>query len=348
MRRGDGYSIEEDRPEPPQSAEELLSRYAAGERMFQHAMLSGAKLDGQDLTRANLFDADLSAADLSGTTLRAANLSTTNLQGANLREADLFDANLFQAQLGDSDLRGANLTGADLTQARLTGALLGGAKLNSTNLLDLDLSPLCEASPPIVHRGLSRVDHKAILMSLRAPHLKEFLQRTGVPEIFIEYMVDCARSISTDVFRMLRSTFICYGHPDEAFARRLYEALHRNGVAVFFFPEHAVPGEKIHRVMRRGVNENDRVILVCSRHALDRNGVLFELEETLGREARLGGAPLLIPIRLDDYVLNGWSPQNPDLALTVRDRVVADFEGADHDDTKFQAGVLRLIAALRK
>jgi hypothetical protein len=47
----------------------------------------------------------------------------------------------------------------------------------------------------------------------------------------------------------LRSTFISYGNPDEACARKLYEALHGNGVTTFFFfREHAVPGEKLHRM----------------------------------------------------------------------------------------------------
>lgn len=144
------------------------------------------------------------------------------------------------------------------------------------------------------------------------------------------------------------SIFISYGHPDEAIARKLYEALHRNGVTTFFFPKYAKPGEKLHRLMRKGVNEHDRVILVCSRHSLDRKDVLNEIEEILAREARDGGASYLLPIRLDDYVFTGWKPPNADVAQAVRDRVVVDFEGADKNDAKFQAGLQKLIRALRK
>jgi hypothetical protein len=170
-----------------------------------------------------------------------------------------------------------------------------------------------------------------------------------MPEVFAEYMIDCARTLDPHgVFKMLQSTFISYGSPDEPFARKLYQALHRNGVTTFFFAEHAVPGDKLHRMMRKGVNEHDRVVLVCSRASLDRKGVLNEIEETLAREARDGGAAYLIPIRLDDYVFSGWSPPNPDAAQAVRDRVVADFEGADADPAKFDAGVRKLIAALKK
>jgi hypothetical protein len=39
-----------------------------------------------------------------------------------------------------------------------------------------------------------------------------------------------------------------------------------------------------------------------------------ELEQTLVREAREGGAELLIPVLLDDDVLAGWDPQWKDLA----------------------------------
>jgi hypothetical protein len=99
--------------------------------------------------------------------------------------------------------------------------------------------------------------------------------------------------------------------------------------------------------MRKGVNEHDRVILICSRASLDRPGLINELEETLAREARDGGAEYLIPIRLDDYVIEGWQPDRDDLAQAVRDRVIADCR--DHGDPdKFRAEVAKLIAVLKK
>jgi hypothetical protein len=192
------------------------------------------------------------------------------------------------------------------------------------------------------------VDYLSIVQSIRSPHLKEFLVRTGMPAIFAEYMIDCAKAVSGSLFDMMRSTFISYGAPDEAFARKLYEALHKNGVTTFLFSEHAEPGERLHRMMRRGVNEHDRVLLICSKASLDRKGVLNELEETLAREARDGGETYLIPIRLDDYVFTGWKPDRADVAQAIRDRVVADFEGADADDAKFTRELGKLLKALRK
>jgi hypothetical protein len=99
--------------------------------------------------------------------------------------------------------------------------------------------------------------------------------------------------------------------------------------------------------MRRGVNDHDRVILICSESSLQRPGVLNELTETLAREARDGGNEYLIPVRLDDYVFSSWAPAREDLAQTVRDRVIADFR--DHaDPTRFDAELGKLIIALKR
>jgi hypothetical protein len=147
---------------------------------------------------------------------------------------------------------------------------------------------------------------------------------------------------------MMQTTFISYGGPDEAFAHQLHKALHANGVATFFFAEHAIPGKNLHRLMREGVNKHDRVILICSKASLDRPGVLNEIQETLAREARDGGAEYLIPIRLDDYVFKGWNPPDPGAAQAIRDRVVADFEGADTDPAIFDRALQRLLTALKK
>jgi len=42
---------------------------------------------------------------------------------------------------------------------------------------------------------------------------------------------------------LLQSTFISYGGPDEAFARKLNDALEKRGVITFFFKDDAPPGE---------------------------------------------------------------------------------------------------------
>lgn len=152
----------------------------------------------------------------------------------------------------------------------------------------------------------------------------------------------------------MQSTFISYGGPDEPFAERLNKFLSNQGVRTFFFKDHAIPGQKLHRVMRNGVNEHDRVILVCSRSSLTRAGVLNEIEETLARESRNGGAEYLIPIRLDDFVFTDeWAGDKPGIRQAVLDRVVADFSDS-HDPSsreaveQFNRQMSRLTDALRK
>ena len=142
------------------------------------------------------------------------------------------------------------------------------------------------------------------------------------------------------------SVFISYGAPDEPFAGRLNDALQQQGVKTFFFSQHAIPGQKLHRLMREGVNTYDRVILICSTNSLDRPGVVNELEETLQREAREGGRSILIPITLDDYVFTDWAPDHPDIAQAVRDRVVADFRDTSGSQDKFDAALDRLMKGI--
>lgn len=332
------------------------------------AKMSRARIVSVDLSRADLWEVDLTGADITTTNLTGANLLSAKLVSAILEESTLWEANLNRADLTGATLRGANLTRAVLTDACLCsadlsnaeldeavfsntevrGAVFSGAKLGKTHLGDVDLSSMCEALPPVEHLGPSFISHISILKATRSPRLREFLQRAGMPEIFVEYMIDCARSLTHGgIFRMLQSTFISYGGPDTDFAQKVNDALLKNGVTTFFFAKDALPGRKLHRLMREGVNQYDRVILVCSKASLDRPGVLNEISETLQREARDGGKEYLIPITLDDYIFSGWKPEDPGVAQAIKDRVVADFKGADAAPAKFNDGLLRLIAALK-
>ncbi len=208
----------------------------------------------------------------------------------------------------------------------------------------VDVGPLCDAQS-LTHSAPSSVDARAVMSSYRHPQLKSFMTDAGVPEVFAEYMIECARALGDDALReLMQSTFISYGGPDEDFARRLYDALRAHGVVTFFFPETAKVGERIGDEVFNALQRHDRMILVCSRASLDRPGVLNEIQETLDREARDGGATYLIPVMLDDYLLEEWSEKQPVLAERVKSRVAADFR----DPARFDAALDRLLAALRK
>jgi TIR domain len=222
-----------------------------------------------------------------------------------------------------------------------------GAVLDGTRLLSVPLHSFASASRPVIHKMPSHVDYKTVLESVDVPDLKDFLCRTGMPDVFAMFIIDSAKSLRESAFSMMLTTFISFGAPDQAFAARLHEELQKHTVTTFFFPEHAPPGQRLHRVMREGVNKYDRIVLICSEASLERPGVLNEIEEALAREARDGGTTYLIPIRLDDYVFR-WSPSRPDIAQAIRDRVVADFTGATGDDAMFSKALARLLSVLKK
>lgn len=339
--------------------DKLLDQYAKGVRDF-----SGITLHSGEFVSTVLEDVDFSNADLSATSFGEVTLERVCFDGATLANTQFYETSLIECSLRGADLDFSEIgwsdwgyndfTNASLAVAVIRETQLGtgdftGATLDSTLLVGCDIRALCRASATLLHTGSSYVDTTTIIKSLLAPNLKDFLLRAGMPPIFVEYTVECAMAIDNPILsRMMQSTFISYGHPDADFARKLYEALHANGVKVFFFPEHAVPGKRLHRVMREGVNQHDRVVLVCSQASLTRPGVLNEIEETLAREAREGGESYLLPIRLDDYVFSGWAPSRPDLAQAIRDRVVADFTGTVTDDNAFNSALVKLLAALKR
>jgi hypothetical protein len=157
-------------------------------------------------------------------------------------------------------------------------------KLSGTYLDDADVRPLC-AVRRIRHYSPSSVDARTIMRSYTHPDLKRFLIDCGVPQVFAEYMIGCARAMGEPLlWKLMQSTFISYGAPDEAFARQLYDALKAHGAVVFFFPETAFVGERISNEVFRQLQRHDRVLLVCSRNSLRRPGVVNEIQQTLDRE----------------------------------------------------------------
>jgi uncharacterized protein YjbI with pentapeptide repeats len=346
---------------------ELLAAYRKGERNFRMIRFDGARLSGVNLTGASFYMSSLRNVDLSGSTLqwvqlKGADLTSACLSSARINAADLIAANFTGADLSHADFTGASLNEANLTLANMTrayfgnatfsGAQLAGAKLNyarvgSTHFDDVDVSAFCGAAK-VKHVSPSFIDSRTVMKSYLHPKLKRFLIDCGVAEIFAEYMIDCARALGEPVLKsLMQSTFISYGGPDEQFARRLYDALRAHNVMVFFFPETATVGERIDSEVFRRIQQHDRVLLVCSRESLNRGGVINEIQETLDREARDGGATYLLPIMLDDYVLAGWRKTNPVLAERIGRRIVADFRKARRSKRAFDYAMARVIDALK-
>ena len=79
--------------------DELLTRYAAGERDFRGVDLGEVDLAFVILAGANLAGANLFWAEMTGANLAGANLTRANLAGANLTRANFTGANLYHTTL---------------------------------------------------------------------------------------------------------------------------------------------------------------------------------------------------------------------------------------------------------
>lgn len=122
------------------SVQELLEKYAAGERDFAGVNLTEANLSRVHLSRINLSRAILSIANLSGSNLNGADLSYAKLNVARLSGTSLIEANLSGALLNVANLIRANLTEAELVQAALIRAEMIRTNLSRANLSEANLN----------------------------------------------------------------------------------------------------------------------------------------------------------------------------------------------------------------
>lgn len=121
------------------TVDQLLSRYASGNRYFINANLRCSNLSQLILNDINLSYGKLNLANLSGSALARANLTAADMREANLSNSKLNQAQLVRVNLLSANLLGADLTGADLTRACLSNANLSNADLRGANLSQADL-----------------------------------------------------------------------------------------------------------------------------------------------------------------------------------------------------------------
>lgn len=127
--------------------QQLLDRYAAGERRFPGLVIVRADLRNQDLRGINLsyrdikqrlrFRPHLPKANLSGANLEGSSLISINLRGGNLSNINFSESVLRGANFTDVNLRGANLLGADIEGVNFTRADLTGARIEEHSLYNL-------------------------------------------------------------------------------------------------------------------------------------------------------------------------------------------------------------------
>lgn len=141
-------------------ADEVLRRFASGERDFPGVSLSGANLRGAVLRGANLRGANLRCAILGGADLREAKMIRTDLGLADVGMADFTGCDLSGADFRGANLKGARFGGATLDGANLRGAELNGANLRASKLVRADLSRADLGSANLKHADLRSVDFR--------------------------------------------------------------------------------------------------------------------------------------------------------------------------------------------
>ena len=116
---------------PPQSAGELLSRYANGERHFRAAGLpGGSTLNGAVLTGSDFNNSWLSVVDF-----RSADLPKVLFDETNVKISDFRDADLHGTSFRDAALCRAMFAKAKLDNVRPEGASWYGATVTDTRVL---------------------------------------------------------------------------------------------------------------------------------------------------------------------------------------------------------------------
>lgn len=123
---------------PSIQREELIQRYAAGERDFSGSELLG-ELYNVDLSGANLNNSRLDESYFERAVLKRVTMRNTRLNQSCLERADLTGADLRESDLRYARFDGADLTEADLRKARLFETCFRKAKLIRTNLSGVEL-----------------------------------------------------------------------------------------------------------------------------------------------------------------------------------------------------------------
>jgi uncharacterized protein YjbI with pentapeptide repeats len=342
---------------------------------FIGAKLPGAELQGADLRRARLTDsvltetdfskaqlnearltgADLTGAKLMGANLEAALLGGADLTGTDLTNAEFKDASLVQACLKGAHLSGTIFQGADLTSADLSGALLVGtnfsdAKLDGVNFANARLLGTIFAFTSFrsvkglescVHLGRSSVDYSTLIASGELP--SDFLRGCGMSEKYIERLASFR-----DQPLEFHSCFISYSEADKMFARRLHDALQHRGIRCWFNEHELVSAGVQAESIERGLRLWDKILLCCSRTALESWWIETEIRLALEKEKQLqeekpNASQSLIVLSLDDHLRN-WDNELQPLAVK---RLAADFAGWESDKTRFQSQFERVVRALQ-
>jgi hypothetical protein len=248
------------------------------------------------------------------------NLYNALFEGAIMSEVDLRYANLFSAEL-----QGVRLEHADVAGARFGQTAIGGVDLSQIRGLD----KVIHVRPSLIGSDSLRLTANGLRdqREARQREVFSFLGKAGVDEEFLSIMRTWIGKAAE-----FYSVFLSHSSLDNEFATKLYEDLRSVGINCWFDEKEIMPGDQILGRIDQAIHLWDKVILVCSRNSLSpKTGwwIEQELERALQKERELRGkrnrtVPVLIPIRLDDYIFEKWSSS---YKSSVTQRHIGDFRG---------------------
>ena len=297
----------------------------------------------------DLSGTDISDIEVSGATFVYANLERTGLRTKNFFNMDFRWAILRGADLGNTNLSRANLQGADLSRAHLILTNFLDANMEGVNLTNATLGWTVFGNNDLSSAlGLDTVEHMfPSSIGIDTIYRSEgripsaFLEGAGVPETLIAYIPDLTR----DALQFYKC-FISFAEPDDKFSERLYGDLQKAGVRCWRWKEDARWGEPLMRAFDEAIRIYDKVIIICSERSLNSPPVIRELERALQKEDDLARrdqpSDVLLPVRLDAYVLDGWRHHRK---ADVTVKYIGDFSGWQEPESYARA-LERLIRDL--
>jgi TIR domain len=146
------------------------------------------------------------------------------------------------------------------------------------------------------------------------------------------------------------SSFMSCSSKDHDFAGQLYMKLRKHGLTVWFTPENAQAGRKIHEMTDQAILGHDKLLLILSKNSMKSERVKSQIRKA--RLAELKGCTRkLFPIRLVDMqTIKEWECIDPDTkkdaAVEIREYWIADFSNW-HDPDAFEAAFKRLLEGLK-
>ena len=149
------------------------------------------------------------------------------------------------------------------------------------------------------------------------PELKAFFRGAGVPRELLEALPRIVSEIK------YQTCFVSYGEPDLKFSEKLTKGLEARGVSCWLFPLDAKPGAGLEKEIEDNIRRSEKMIVICSKASLVRQGVLKELKSQINKDV-----DNIVPVSLDNVWTGDdfhveWERQN--LKPFLNRQIYADF-----------------------